>query len=120
MDLCKAGKAKALVTRLVLREADRNIQAKFDDSTLTRFYNLLAELDPEIVPIPDPDEIEAATIVVAEKNAHVVAGARVSNATHLITLDRKHFHSTEQRQAFLPIIACTLGEYLQALLSDLS
>jgi len=112
LELCKAGRALALVTRLVLREAERNIQAKLDETVLLRFYSLMAELDPRVVPPPSEEEIATAASVVAAKDAHVLAAARTSRATHLVTLDRKHFLSRERRQAVLPIIVCTPGELL--------
>lgn len=118
LEVCKRGKATPLVTRLVLREAERNIQAKLDDLALLNFYNLLAEMDPEIVPSTNSEEMREASRVVAEKDAHVLAGARKSEASHLITLDRKHFLSDEVKQAMEPIIACTPGEFLQILLSN--
>ena len=117
LEICKRGKATALVTRLVLLEVERNLQAKLDDRVLLNFYNLLAEIYPEIVPPTDIEELYEAGTVVAEKDAHVLAGARKSSATHLITLDCKHFLSEEIKLAILPIIACTPGEFLQMLLS---
>lgn len=117
LELCKAGKAIALVTQLVLREAERNIQAKLDEAALLRFYNLIAGLDPVVVPLPDTEQVEAAARAVAAKDAHVLAGARAGQATHLITLDRKHFLTEEQRKAILPIAACTPGEFIRETIS---
>ena len=117
LDYCRVGKAKALVTRLVLREAERNIREKLGEAVLLRFYHLIVAMDPTVVPAPSPAQMEAAIRIVAPKDAHVLAAAQAAHATHLITLDRRHFLGEEQRKAILPIIACTPGEYLQALLS---
>jgi hypothetical protein len=102
---------------MVLREAKRNIQAKPSEPVLLRFYGLMAELEPRVAPLPAEGEIEAAASVVAAKDARVLAAARTSRATHLINLDRKHFLSTEMRQAILPIIACTSGEFLEEMIA---
>ena len=117
LELCKAGRAVAVVTRLVLREAERNIQAKLNETVLLRFYGLMAELEPRVVPLPGEEEIEATASVVAAKDAHVPAAARTSRATHVVTLDRKHFLSRDMRQAILPIVACTPGEFLQEMIA---
>ena len=119
IELCKKRKAIPLVSRLVLLEAERNIHKKFEESVLIRYYNTLAELDPQVVPTPKQRKIEAAAEVIQPKDAHVLAAARDGDASHLITLDRKHFLTDETRQAILPILACTPGEYHDHLLTSL-
>ena len=118
VELCTLGKAKALVTRLVLREAERNIKNKLSEQALLRYYYLLGNLDPELVPLPPPSAIQDAAELVADKDAHVLAGARGGDATHLITLDQKHLLLDGVRQGALPIVVCTPGDYLQVFLED--
>jgi len=115
LDVCRASKTRLLVTRLVLREAERNIQQKLDEASLLRFYRVIVELELQIIPTPSSEELSVAAEIVAAKDAHVLAGARTGKATHLITLDRKHFLHAKQKEGILPIIACTPGEYLEAL-----
>lgn len=115
---CSHGLAKALVTRVVLWEAERNLHAKFPASALAAFYNLVGQLNPEVVPNPSATEMEAAGKVVPAKDAHVLAGARAGEATHLLTLDRKHFLGKNTRASILPIVACTPGEFLESLLDQ--
>lgn len=113
LELCTRGRARALVTRLVLREAERNIMDKLSEEALLRYYRLLGDLDPELVSLPSPKAIEHAAELVTAKDTHVIAGARDGHATHLITLDRKHLLPKEVRQGALPIVVCTPGDYLQ-------
>ena len=113
--VCRRGLARALVTRLVLWEAERNLRISFPPSALLAFYTLLGQLDPEVVPDPPEAEIRAAASVVAAKYAHVLAGARAGRATHLLTLDRKHFLDKSVRAAILPLVVCTPGEFLTSL-----
>ena len=115
MDVCRASKTRLLVTRLVLREAERNIQRKLDEAGLLRFYQLIVDLDLQITPTPSSEELNEAAEVVAAKDAHVLAAARTGKATHLITLDRKHFLHAKQKDGILPIVACTPGEFLATL-----
>ncbi len=118
VELCTLGKAKALVSRLVLREAERNIKSKLSELALLRYYNLLGSLDPEVIPLPPPSAIQRAAELVAAKDAHVLGAAREGDATHLITLDRKHLLLEDVRQGALPIVVCTPGDYLQEFLED--
>ncbi|MCX6071562.1 MAG: PIN domain-containing protein [Chloroflexi bacterium] len=115
--VCIRGLAKAQVTRQVLWEAERNLQVKFPPSALLEFYTLLGELEPRVVPDPSPAEIRSASAVVHPKDAHVLAGARAGKASHLLTLDRRHFLSAKTRVAILPIVVCTPGEFLTVLVS---
>jgi len=115
LEICRTKNVPVLVTRLVLREAERNIQLKLGEPALLRFYKIIADLDPEVVSIPIDKQLAAASEVVASKDAHVLAGAQNSKATHLVTLDRKHFLGEDQRKGILPIVACTPGELLRLL-----
>lgn len=115
LDICRVSKTPLLVTRLVLREAERNIQEKLDETALLRFYQLIGEIDVQVIRRASSRELKAAAEVVAVKDAHVLAGARNGKATHLITLDRKHFLQKGQRESMLPIVACTPGEFLETL-----
>lgn len=115
LDFSQASKTALLVTRLVLREAERNIQEKLDEADLLRFYRLIADLDLQIVPTPSSEELSVGAEVVAAKDAHVLAGAQSGKATHLITLDRKHFLNAKQKEVIFPIVACTPGEFLEML-----
>jgi len=80
---------------------------------------MLAGLDPHVLPSPEQREIEAAAEGIRSKDSHALAAARNGEASHLITLDRKHFLTDEVRQAIQPILACTPGEYLDQLLASL-
>lgn len=113
---CMGGLAKALVTRLVLWEAERNLLGKFPASALLEFYRLLGELEPQVVADPTRAALRRAGAVVPAKDAHVLAGARAGKATHLLTLDRRHFLGARTREAILPIIVCTPGEFLKTVL----
>ncbi len=118
IEFCQSGRATALASKLVLRDAERNIHYKLDDDALTRFYQLLARLDPEIVPLPDSSEIQEAAMIVHEKDAHVLAAARSSSADYLITLDQKHFLAEQITETIKPIVACTPGEFFKQFLAE--
>jgi len=118
LEICRAKLATPLLTRLVLREAERNIQGKLDRNALLRFYRLIADLEPELIPIASTEDLESTSQVISPKDAHVLAGATAGAARHLITLDRKHFLQEDQRAGMLPIVACTPGEFLREYLAS--
>lgn len=118
IELCASGKAQAIVTQLVLREAERNIKDKLSERALIRYYNLLGSLNPELVPLPSRSALEQAAQLVHAKDAHVPAGAREGRATHMITLDRKHLLSRAVRQGALPLVLCTPGDFLEGFLKE--
>ena len=118
LEICRVKLAIPVLTRLILREAERNIQGKLDRSALLRFYRQIADLEPDLIPIASTEDLASASQVVSPKDAHVLAGARAGAATHLITLDRKHFLQEDQRAGMLPIVACTPGEFLREFLTS--
>lgn len=118
LEICSRGMATALVSRLVFREAERNIKEKMTEGTHLRYFKLLANLNPETTSLPAPPMLEQAAALVASQDAHVLAAARNGDATHLITLDRKHLLTEDVRRGSHPMIICTPVEYLQKLLEE--
>jgi predicted nucleic acid-binding protein len=47
-------------------------------------------------------EIEEFTDLIEEKDAHVVAGAILTNCSHLVTLAKRHIDRKETKEKFLP------------------
>lgn len=110
--LCRHGDAKAVTSRLVLLEAERNIREKLGPETLLRFYREIAELDLELVGALTPHEIAAQSRIIHPKDAHVLAAALKGQVEVLLTLDRKHFLSPPVREAGLPFQVTTPGDFL--------
>ena len=56
LSLCQEGHCAATVTRLILREAEKNLQAKakFRDAALVRFYRLIAAPGLQVIAAPSP------------------------------------------------------------------
>jgi predicted nucleic acid-binding protein len=109
---------RGVASRLVLLEAERNIQAKFGDADLARFYKLLADLDPEMVPTPLADTLRVAAALVGEGDAHVLAAALAAGCAFLVTLDRAAFLTERMLSADLPLRSLTPGDFLNQVLSQ--
>lgn len=108
---------RGVASRLVLLEAERNIQAKFGEADLARFYRLLADLDPEMVPTPPADALGVASALVGEGDAYVLAAALAANCAFLVTLDRAAFLTERVLNAGLPLRPLTPGDFLNEVLS---
>ena len=115
--LCGRGLARAVTSRLVLLESERNIQAKLGDDALARFYKSIADLPMEIPDAPTPQEIHAHEETMHPKDAHVLASAIKGDAEYLLTLDRKHFLAPSVRRTKLPFAILTPGDYLRRLIT---
>jgi predicted nucleic acid-binding protein len=115
LELCKRGYFQAVCTKLVLLEAEKNINRKLGAEALSRFYHSLAELNPNIAEHPTPEEIAACEPIVGKKDAHVLAAALKSKADVLLTLDRKHFMSEKVKEANLGLKIATPGDFLREL-----
>lgn len=111
--LCRAGHARAVSSRPVLLEAERNIQRKLPRDALLRFYQEIASLDIELVAAPTPGEVDAQSRTIGFKGAHVLAAALKGAPDVLLTLDRKHFLAPSVLQAGLPFAIMTPGDFLR-------
>ena len=119
LSLCQEGHCAATVTRLILREAEKNLQANatFRDAALVRFYRLIAAPGLQVIATPSQAETARYAGIIHAKDAHVLAGAAKTKATALITLDRKHFDTTAIRQATLPFEILTPSTLLRRLVA---
>ncbi len=117
LTLCRHGSAKAVGSRLILLEAERNIRDKLGEDILLRFYQEIAGLDLDLVETPTTQEITAQSRIIDPKDAHVLAAALKGGAKALLTLDRKHFLTPRLLRAGLPFLIMTPGDYLRRLAS---
>lgn len=79
-----------IVSTLVLTEVERNIRDKLTDYHLTRFFLLVDRLII-LNRIPNQRQIESAKKVIAEKDAAILASAKLAKSQILLTLDQRHF-----------------------------
>lgn len=115
LSLCRHSHAKAVSSRLILREVERNIQGKLGQAALLRFYQDIAGLDLDLVEALTQEEIASHLRIINPKDAHVLAAALRGEVEVLLTLDRKHFFSPPVLQAGLPFLIMTPGDFLRRL-----
>ena len=110
--LCEAGVVRAVVSRQVLVEADRNLSEKVP-TILPEYRMFLRQLSPLVVEDPSHDAVEGALGVIHHKDAPILAAAMEAQADFLITWNTRHFHKRSVRAyAKFPIL--TPGEFLEA------
>jgi predicted nucleic acid-binding protein len=113
LEACRRGKFKAVVTRLVLIEAERNIKTKLGEEDLLRFYRFLGSVNFIVEPPVSAREIADYSHLIEEKDAHVLAAAVRSGAQFLLTLDTQHFMTERLSKAGLGLIIATPGHFIR-------
>jgi len=119
LELCQRGYCQACTSCLILREAERNIRRKFPEDALLRFYQILADLDMEIIDPPSRGEVMACQELIDPQDAHALASAAKSNVSFLLTLGRRHFMTERIRQKDLGFEIMAPGDSLPAFLDVL-
>ncbi|MBI2868185.1 MAG: PIN domain-containing protein [Chloroflexi bacterium] len=115
-EVCQAKRFRVVVTTRVLLEARVNIAEKFGQAELLRFYQQLAGVEPEVAASPPASRVEECCALVDRKDAHVLAAALSCQATHLLTLDRRHLLTAKVLAAGLPVKVTTPGDFLKEVL----
>ena len=113
IELCRRSKTRAVASRLVLLEAERNIRKKLGREALLRFYREIASLEIELVEAPSGHEIVSQSRIIHPKDAHVLAAAIKGQVDFLLTLDRKDFMAPKVLHAGLPFQIMTPGDFLR-------
>ena len=110
--LCEAGVVRAVVSRQVLVEADRNLSHKVS-SVLPEYRVFLKQLSPVVVEDPSVDAVERAGDVIHRNDAPILVAAMESHVDFLITWNTRHFQTKSvQSYARFPIL--TPGQFLEA------
>lgn len=112
LELCRRRVVQGVVSRLVLREAERNIRKKLPSAALKSFHRTLQAIPFRVVPPPSEGEVLTYQSAVPEKDAPVLAAAIASKAVFLVTLDRKAFMTEKVRSSKFQIRAVVPGEVI--------
>ena len=109
---------KRLVSPLVLTETERNVRSKLHSYQLQRFFKL-AEKTQILNQKPDLSLIIKAKKVIAEKDAVILAEAKLAKCDFLVTLDKKDFLNEKVAKFLKPSIALTPKNLIELLQSSL-
>ena len=92
---------KLTVSKTVLAEVEKNVRNKLKSYHLERFFMLVRDI--EIVGRnPDDGEIRKTVKIIAKKDAVILAEAKSSQASYLVTLDKKDFLQEKPKKYLKP------------------
>jgi len=116
--LAEVGLFRLVVSRQVLDEAERNLRKKLPRA-LSTFAELLATVQIEIVPDPEPSAWQRWETLIEEKDAPILEAAVIADVDRLLTLNTRDFTPEVAAESGLAIRtpAQFIGE-LRNLVSD--
>lgn len=82
---------QAVASRLVLREAERNLRTKGGRQALQTFHRFVRVGRPRIIRTPSESVLARYEDSIHPKDVPVLAAAVEASSDYLITLDRRHF-----------------------------
>lgn len=106
-------KVDLVVSTLVLTEVERNIRGKLQNYHLERLFMLSMKLKI-LNQIPNKNQIKDAQKVSVEKDAPVLASAKLAGADFLVTLDKKHFLTDRVIEFMKPTKVIIPKDFLQS------
>ncbi|MFB2836411.1 putative toxin-antitoxin system toxin component, PIN family [Floridanema evergladense] len=95
LTMAEIGLFKLVVSQQVLEECDRNLNKKLP-AALPIFTQLLAAIDPEIVPNPSLSESERWTTIIEAKDTPILAAAVLAKVDRMLSLNTKDFTPATQ------------------------
>lgn len=105
---------KLLVSPWVLTETERNVRAKLHEYHLERFFNLVGQTQIFKAQF-DIKLLQKAQRFIAQKDAVILAEAKLSKSDFLVTLDRKDFLNEKVAKFLKPAIALTPKDLISEL-----
>ena len=105
---------KLMVSPLILTETERNVRNKLHSYQLERFFTLVEKLlilDQK----PDLNLVKRAKKVIAEKDAAILAEAKMVKPNFLVTLDKKDFLNEKVARFLKPTAVLTPKVLLEIL-----
>ncbi len=117
LQLALKGRIAVTASRLVLREAERNLRRKRPPKDLEAFHRFLKHAKLRIISTPPESACAKYEGVIHPKDVAVLAAAVAAKAEYLITLDRRHF-LTKAVIAHTPgLTLLTPGDFLRGILN---
>ena len=113
MELASRKKLAVYASRLVLREADRNLRIKASVKNAKAFRQFLNQTKIQIISPPSDEEISYYESYIHPKDAPILAAAVKSEAAFLIALDHRHFFTPQVLSKVLKPKIMTPGDFVR-------
>ena len=95
LELARRKKICLLTSRVVLREADRNLRSKAGLKTVKAFRRFLNETRIEILPYLTESVLSRYEALIHPKDTVILGAALEAQVDFLVTLDRRHFLTSQ-------------------------
>ena len=112
LELGHRQKLSLVSSKIVLREADRNLRKKSSPAALRAFHRYLQQTKIRVIPAPDEKTSRPYEALIHPKDLPVLVAAVISKAEFFITLDRGHFMKTELLTKMKGMKIITPGDFL--------
>lgn len=113
LQLILNGRLEVMASRLVLREAERNLRRKRPPKDLKAFHQFLKHAKLHVISTPPETTWKPYEGVIHPKDVPVLVAAVVSKAAYLITLDRRHFLTKTVIEKVPALTILTPGDFLR-------
>jgi len=120
LQLILNGRIEVTASRLVLREAERNLRRKRPPKDLKAFHQFLKHAKLRVIRTPPETAWKPYEGVIHPKDVPVLAAAVASKATYLITLDRRHFLTKAVTEKVPDLAILTPGDFLRELVQQVA
>ena len=115
LQLAKRRRVQLVASRLVLREAERNLRAKGTRKALREFHNVMQDSTLQMVRTPSDRVLRRYESDIHPKDVPVLAAALEANVDRVVTLDRRHFLPPAVRARAGRVKVVTPGDFLKEL-----
>ena len=115
LQLILKGRIEVTASRLVLREAERNLRRKRPSKDLKAFHQFLKHAKLRVIPTPPETAWKPYEGAIHPKDVPVLAAAVASKAAYLVTLDRRHFLTKTVSDKVPGLVILTPGDFLREL-----
>lgn len=112
LQLCHEGKLQCFISSYVFQETRKNVDVKLSDVGKKRFDFFIQNIPFIIVSEPTEKEIAYYRNVINVKDAPILACARKSNVSYLLTLDKKDLLQQKVKEFINEFQIVTPGEFV--------
>ena len=115
LQLILKGRIEVTASRLVLREAERNLRRKRPPKDLKTFHQSLKHAKLRVIRTPPETTWKPYEGIIHPKDVPILAAAVASKAAYLVTLDRRHFLTKTVSDKVPGLVILTPGDFLREL-----
>lgn len=110
----KAGKIIGIASQTVIEEVTEEDKVKKFKKSKKELEQFITQSGLMVREYIKPEDIAPYRNLIDVEDAHLIAGATLTQCTHLVTLDKKHLLRAEIQKRFLPLRIVSPKELLRS------